>query len=185
MARPRLVTEEQVLALALAHFWRHGYVSTSIEDLVEATGAQRSTLYRSFGSKAGLFRAAVEQYSVSQAANIDLGCSPEAQLRAWFDAAVASSLDDGTPPGCLLINASAEHAALDPDLRDLVDAHLQLIESWFHATASQIRPDADPSELGAVLMGANYGVFLLGRRGAPEAQLRAVVDSALATVLGR
>ncbi len=38
-------------------FWRKGYEATSIDDLVQATGINRASMYGTFGSKEGLLLA--------------------------------------------------------------------------------------------------------------------------------
>jgi TetR/AcrR family transcriptional repressor of nem operon len=55
MARPRNFSEESVLAQAADVFALMGYNATSIDDLLSATGLQRGSLYKAFGSKRNLF----------------------------------------------------------------------------------------------------------------------------------
>jgi TetR/AcrR family transcriptional repressor of nem operon len=55
MARPRNFSEDTVLAQAAALFAHMGYNATSIDDLLGATGLQRGSLYKAFGSKRNLF----------------------------------------------------------------------------------------------------------------------------------
>lgn len=55
MARPRNFNEDDVIERAAATFGRLGYAACSVDDLVEATGLQRGSLYKAFGSKRGLF----------------------------------------------------------------------------------------------------------------------------------
>ena len=55
MARPRNFAEDTVLAQAAAVFARMGYNAASIDDLLSATGLQRGSLYKAFGSKRNLF----------------------------------------------------------------------------------------------------------------------------------
>jgi AcrR family transcriptional regulator len=55
MARPRTFDEDAVVAQAAAVFARLGYNAASIDDLVAATGLQRGSLYKAFGSKRKLF----------------------------------------------------------------------------------------------------------------------------------
>jgi TetR/AcrR family transcriptional repressor of nem operon len=51
MAGVKQFNREDVLNRAMDVFWRWGYESTSIEDLVEATGIDRGSLYNTFGNK--------------------------------------------------------------------------------------------------------------------------------------
>lgn len=53
---------DPVLDAAIAAFARHGYAGTSIQMLVDACGRSRSSLYGTYGDKAGLFAAALERY---------------------------------------------------------------------------------------------------------------------------
>jgi AcrR family transcriptional regulator len=62
MARPREFDEDEVLAAALRVFWEKGYESAALSDLLEATGLTKSSLYKAFGSKEGLFWRVVERY---------------------------------------------------------------------------------------------------------------------------
>ena len=55
MARPRGFHEDNVIDRAADAFGRLGYAACSIDDLVNATGLQRGSLYKVFGSKRGLF----------------------------------------------------------------------------------------------------------------------------------
>lgn len=53
-------TREVVLDSAVRVFARRGYAGTSVENILEATGLSKPTLYYYFKSKAGLFRAILE-----------------------------------------------------------------------------------------------------------------------------
>jgi len=55
MARPRNFSEDTVLTQAAELFARMGYNATSIDELIGATGLQRGSLYKAFGSKRNLF----------------------------------------------------------------------------------------------------------------------------------
>lgn len=61
MARPREFDESLAIDAAAEVFRRRGYAATSIEQLVEATGVHRGSLYATFGSKRGLFLRALER----------------------------------------------------------------------------------------------------------------------------
>ena len=61
MGRNRSFDEAEVVSKCAAVFLRTGYEGTSIDDLVTATGLHRGSLYKAFGSKRGLFLAALHQ----------------------------------------------------------------------------------------------------------------------------
>ncbi len=53
-------------------FLERGYAGTSMDAVVERAGGSKETLYCHFGSKAGLFKAIVEQRTGDVTANLDL-----------------------------------------------------------------------------------------------------------------
>ena len=60
MARAREFDEALAVNAAAAVFRRNGYAATSIEQIVEATGVHRGSLYATFESKRGLFLRVLE-----------------------------------------------------------------------------------------------------------------------------
>lgn len=60
MARPRGFDTETLLQQAGELFIRRGFNATSIDEIVHATGVVRGSLYSIFGSKQGIFVAALK-----------------------------------------------------------------------------------------------------------------------------
>ena len=67
---------DEVADAAMQVFWRRGYAATSVQDLVDGTGLGRGSLYNAFGSKQGLYEAALRRYHALTAANLDLLARP-------------------------------------------------------------------------------------------------------------
>ena len=63
VGRPREFDEEKVLCAVMEAFWHRGYEATSLADLTEKTGLNKASLYRFFGDKHALFRAALKNYA--------------------------------------------------------------------------------------------------------------------------
>lgn len=61
MGRKRAFDEQAVIESMAGQFIVSGYEGTSIDDLVRASGLNRSSLYQTFGSKRGAFIAVMEQ----------------------------------------------------------------------------------------------------------------------------
>ena len=66
MGRKRSFDDDEVLARAREVFLEHGYEGTSIDALVKATGLLRGSLYGAFGSKRGMFAAALRDATDSK-----------------------------------------------------------------------------------------------------------------------
>lgn len=66
MGRKRNFNDDEILARAGEVFLEHGYEGTSINALVKATGLLRGSLYGAFGSKRGMFVAALRDATDSE-----------------------------------------------------------------------------------------------------------------------
>ena len=120
MGRPRAFDYERVVADAKEVFWDRGYDGTSVGDLEHGTGLNRSSLYRTFETKLGLFHAALDDYEHSF---IDMMLGPvEAEGAGLEDAAdffrALADLfgDPRSQRGCLQINSITELAGRAPAL---------------------------------------------------------------------
>jgi AcrR family transcriptional regulator len=71
MGRNRTFDEGDVVARCAAVFRSTGYEGTSIDDLVQATGLHRGSLYKAFGSKRGVFLLALRQAVASDTGERD------------------------------------------------------------------------------------------------------------------
>ncbi|MFD0503442.1 TetR/AcrR family transcriptional regulator [Streptomyces chiangmaiensis] len=85
--RPRSFDLDVVTAAALRTLWTKGYETTSIEDLVQATGLAPSSLYAAFGSKQGVLEAALARYDRDRE---DLLAPWSAAPAAWTTSAASS-----------------------------------------------------------------------------------------------
>lgn len=73
--RPREFDADLALRAAGRVFWNQGYHATSIDQLCQATGIQRGSLYAAFRDKHGLFLAALEQYCEHEVAQLNAALS--------------------------------------------------------------------------------------------------------------
>ena len=70
MARPREFDLDAVLDKATQVFWAQGYEHTSVDELCDATGLGRSSLYAAFRHKRGLYVQALVRYEEGSVARI-------------------------------------------------------------------------------------------------------------------
>ena len=62
MARPREFDEDRVKEALTRVFWEKGYEATTMQDLVDATGLLKGSLYGAFGDKQALYMIALAHY---------------------------------------------------------------------------------------------------------------------------
>lgn len=147
MGRPRGFDEDAVIDAAVALFAGRSYDGVSIDDLVAGLGVHRNSLYKTFGSKRGLYlvalRRAVDRDVAPVAARL-----AAADDRARETRAVAG--DDDLGPGLdLVLLAAVEQAPADPAVAALVTEALSELQTdeaaWLLGLRLLHRISASPS----------------------------------------
>lgn len=177
MGRPRTFDEDEAVAAAARLFAVHGFEGTSVDDLVGALGIHRGSLYKVFGSKRGLYLAALRRHLdhdvLPAAAAIGTAATPAAGL-----AQAAAAYDSGPAAGLLLF-AAAERAAGDPETAALVEEGFTALESALAAVLGGSGPEPGFARaLTATVLGLRLRSRATGDRPAGEAvlALAAVLD---------
>ena len=116
MARTKEFDQEQALDAAMHLFWERGYEATSIQELVEATGVQRQSLYDTFGSKHEMFLQSLMRYQALEGHQLSeiMKKHPKGGLpliRAIFESRASQTVCD--PRGCLATNCAVELGSSD------------------------------------------------------------------------
>lgn len=183
MARPRTFDPDVVVDRAMHRFWSDGYAATSPQDLVEATGLNRSSLYNAYGSKEGLFLAALERYERDETSRLVAALNgdgpPLERLRRALRLVVASAAEDRDGRGCLITNTAVEGAGAAAHER--VASVLRAQREAFARTVAAARDegavdaDVDPGAVATMLLSAINGVRATARAGIDPGDPDAVV----------
>jgi len=192
MGRPRAFDESEALERALQLFWRHGYESSSLEQLLAATGLSKSSFYHSFGSKAELFAAALEIYQDGQAAEIARRLEAEADPKRALEQLIQSFTRAGAGQekawGCLTCNTAVELAPHDGAIAKLVAGHHRRLEKIFEDAfkraqkAGQMTRTHDPRALASFIVASLSGLQVLIRAGAERRRIDSAAKIALAAI---
>lgn len=149
MGRPRSFDEIEVVAAAVTLFAGRAYDSVSVDDLVTHLGVHRNSLYKTFGSKRGLYLAALRRH-------LERDVRPLAEPGPTALADVIGAVDAGRLD--LLLFASVERAPVDTEVAAEITRALALL---------------DDALGGRSMPGALLTALALGRR----VRARAGVDS--------
>lgn len=189
MARPRAFEREHVVEKALAVFWRQGYQATSVQDLVEATGLNRGSLYDTFGDKHGLFLEVVEYYrtrvSARRLEKLEEPGPLREKITTFFDEVIAFSVGEGRLLGCLMTNSAIELAPHDRDVRLAVAANMGAMEAAFRRALTVARENGElaaeksPTDLARFLTATANGLRVMAKVTPERAVLRSVARIAL------
>ncbi|MFG3495884.1 TetR/AcrR family transcriptional regulator [Streptomyces sp. NPDC047928] len=182
---------DTALEAAMRLFWRQGMASTGIQDVVDVTGLNRSSLYATFGGKRELYLAALRRYADERAgAAFQVMAEDGRGLPAVADffAGLVAVRCEGEYArwGCMVANAHTGAESGDPDVRALVDRQFGALREALRAalgTAAalgQLAPGTDPGATAEVLALLAFGVNLRSRAGADAAELHRAVATALA-----
>ncbi|WP_275463137.1 TetR/AcrR family transcriptional regulator [Streptomyces noursei] len=192
MARPRKFEEERAVDAAMQAFWAAGYEATSTQDLCDATGLGRSSIYNAFTSKHDLFERALARYMEHKNGELaelldDDARTARQKLRAVLQRIIDEEFTrypDGR--GCLVVNTAIEvsshdvsvAAALERDYGVRLEMLRAVIESG--QRAGDIAADRDSRTLAHLLIAAVGGIRVSARAGVDRPTLEGVADATLA-----
>ena len=146
MGRPREFDRDEVLEKAMRAFWSKGYERTSIQDLVDATGIQRGSLYAEFVDKRAMHLAALERFYHNEMgpmfAVLDRPGSVKTNLRKLF---MSAAEGEKRGRGCMMSNSAVELCPDGGDVGTMVAAGLRRAETTVHRALLRAR---DEGELG-------------------------------------
>lgn len=194
MGRPREFDPERALEGAMALFWARGYEAASLEELLEAMGIARGSLYKAFRSKRRVFLMALELYdrTVVEALVRALGQGPGSgaeRVRRLLAGVARDVAEAGDRRGCFLCNAAVGEAQADPEVAARVMAMMRRLEAALAdaLAGADGAPAAAPearAETARLLLAAYMGLRVLARAGYPAAELEALARGHAARLLG-
>lgn len=147
LGRPKEFDVEKALDTAMRVFWSKGYYQTSVQDLVEAMGINRGSLYDTFGDKRDLFLAVFDRYTekVKKESLEQLKQSGSALqlLKKYFNKRFRLIEEYGVKPGCLVTNAVVEMAVYDDEIRKRVHRYWGIGEDAFCAMLDRAKEEGE------------------------------------------
>ena len=159
--RPRAFDPVAVDDAIMATFWRKGYGATTLDDLSDATGLNRPSLYKVIGSKEEAYLSAVDRYVTEYGARyvaaLTAGRSFAQDLTAFYKTyvkTVSSEYGPGCPVGCTV---PVDTETL-PRLKEIL---AQAIGELDVIAASRAKQAAAAGELNAALSASEAGRLIV------------------------
>ncbi|SRR5579862_1745569 len=181
MPRPREFDTDAVLERAMQLFWSKGYEATSLDDLCDATGLSRSSLYAAFGDKRHILFQSLSRYVDRGSEHIAKVLAREMPLRAalahFLDGFIDAIVAGPGRSGCFIGNCAAELARNDREAMTRVRDALARNEGYFYdaIVAAQARGElaatADLRALARFLTSSIQGLRLVGKANPDRATL--------------
>ncbi|WCM26434.1 TetR/AcrR family transcriptional regulator [Sphingomonas sp. QA11] len=185
--RPRSFDANVALKAASERFRTHGFAGTSLDDLAEATGLARPSLYAAFGDKRSLYLAALARLTDRvERSFVTLGgfALPLREMveRMLLGAIQGYMSGEKGPSGCLLIGTATAEAAADPEVRAALCAFLAMEDRCIEellAAAGSTRPAASAAIVASVL----HSLSIRARAGEPRESLDRIARDCAAMIV--
>lgn len=180
--------EDAIVINAAMHvFWRRGFTPASIDELTTAMNLSRSSLYKRFRDKEGLYQEVLAAYTnrVLRRMNDIQAASRRNQLEALLLAFIPRAVDPSKPSGCMLVRACTEMADLPPGAQTTALEGLAqqraILSSILNTavTNGELTSSADASALAWHFLGVLQAVMNLPQVGATASDLRRMVTCAM------
>lgn len=184
--RPWSFDRGKAVETAMRLFWRSGYEGVSMGDLTKEIGVAPPSLYAAFGSKAGLYKEALDRYEENYG-SLDLGSVEKAAslaqaVRALLEGAVRAVTHPDREGGCMI---SSGMTACHPDHAGLARDAAARRDAMRGRIAKALAPfvlDGDASHLARYLSAVLQGISIQARDGATEIELQEIVEDVAAGV---
>lgn len=188
--RPRAYDPDIALRKARDTFWDAGFAATSLDDLSEATGMNRPSLYAAFGDKHALYANILDLYRESGLAAMREALDPARPLREGLRLVYAKALpmyfpSGREPRGCFMIGTAVTEAVADPEIRGALADGFRSFDKAFEKRMRQAREagelpaDSDPAMLGKLASSFLYFLAIRSRTGETRKSLEAFADAAV------
>jgi AcrR family transcriptional regulator len=192
--RPRQFDEVTVLLAAENVFWQKGYDDTSLDDLANAMGMNRPSIYRAFGDKESLYLTVLTKYCEKMESAFEQTMSTEKNLDKrlvdFLTAALKVYTEGDQPKGCMAmgtaITAATGHREIQEVLLNVIHGlEEKLIQKFDEAIVSGYLPAGknalDCSVMAQALL---HSLSLRSRAGDPHVRLLKMIKGGVQMITG-
>ncbi|MEN0000916.1 MAG: TetR/AcrR family transcriptional regulator [Pseudomonadota bacterium] len=193
MARKAKHDSDDTLQKATNLFWKQGYHATSLKDLEQTLDLGPGSIYAQFGSKAGVFEAALKNYADSRQAELERHIEKSSSVLQGLASYAASfrTLCDRDAPSvsCMMMKSVTELHATEPALQSVASDLLDATEAMFTAQfvrakkAGELPNYADPHFLGAWLQSEIMGIRTYAQKKDTQSTVPKLADALAQRVL--
>jgi AcrR family transcriptional regulator len=163
-------------------FRTQGFAATSLDDLADATGVNRPSLYAAFGDKRAMYLAALARTEIWLTGSFEGLLRADLPLRKAVERMLCYSIDvylsgDTGPSGCIALNTATVEAVTDPEIRDALGRVLALEDRMVEAILAKAGSPAPHAHAG-IVTGVLHSLSIRARAGESKESMVAI---ALAT----
>lgn len=186
MARTKQFDERQALVSAMLVFWEKGYEGTSINDLEQAMGLKRTSIYNAFGNKSALFERVMSCYkeSVMAALFTELDSAPDIRegVRRMLNGALDIHFDEDNPGGCLVVLSIVESGQHDEQSQASMQQTFHELKSALQKRLSKAKKSGalsknlDAGSTATTIATTMAGMMVMGKANFTKASLKKTIN---------
>lgn len=185
IGRPIEFNPDEALDTAMQLFWRKGYESTSLLDLITTMDLSKSSFYQAFKSKHQLFQRCILHYqkmlSGKMTAHLEGVPSRKMSIISLFYNKADETSGINARMGCFTMNTASEFAQTDPEISALISQSIESFVDVFEIAIKQaqqqgeISKDKDPRSTAAYLVSSMSGLNTMIKSGADRESIKRIV----------
>jgi TetR/AcrR family transcriptional repressor of nem operon len=188
MSRNKSFDQTEVLQKVQEIFSKKGFNGTSVDDLVQATGLSRSSLYDTFGDKEKLFAETLLLYRRDNTQNmielIEASTDIKKTVADIFDFIYEDSLTE-KKLGCMMVNTAIELAPHQKKISKLIDDEMLMVQKALTAairkgqSQNKVSKKMSAHALATLVLTCINGLRVAEKWGAQEKLYREVKETLL------
>ena len=192
MSRPKEYNYQQVLEASTQVFWEKGYRGTSMNDVVQATGLNKHSMYNEFSNKDGLFLACLDHYAKETTKEISAIIQKQPlgfrNIELFFRNRIDSA-SSGKFNACLLINSAIEKEVLNDEINDRTRKYLSLQKESFYNCLEAAQKNGEIPNHKDIELLADYlmcfleGINVMGKTGPTKKSLELLINEVLSNIV--
>ena len=149
--RPATIDKQSSMQTVVELFRSKGYTAVSLDDLSDATGLSRPSLYRTFGNKLSMYIGAIDAFGeqVNQTAVPALNNEPDLETaiaKFFLEMLTLYYRDVDIAPGCLVF-ATAPSSATEAAIQARLNYSIEQLDGLMRARIKRSIPNAAPDTL--------------------------------------
>jgi AcrR family transcriptional regulator len=194
--RHRSFDKGNALENAMLVFWKNGYPGTSLTDLTNIMGINKSSLYATFGNKEELFNQAIEYYLhkygvVHSRELFKAGISLKQRVKNFLMSIARMLTNPDLPEGCLICHSTSEISGSclpENSAKNIIAINQQTIltlTKFFEVEqqGGNLINDYCPNTLANYLLTLQFGLAISARNGSNIKQLEGVVNFSIGQLM--
>jgi TetR/AcrR family transcriptional regulator, copper-responsive repressor len=181
--RPRSFDTEEVLQRVRGVFMEKGFAAASLDELAEAAGLNRPSLYAAFGDKEQLYIQTLRYYGTTSIEMMDKVLAGPGTIEQRLAKVYMAAIDFYTAPpsklGCMIVGTAAVESPTHPAIAAAAGELLAAIEKSLERAfaASPLPADPTPAARARMAGAILYAIAIRARIGLKASELRAFAHS--------